>query len=192
MTFQTYRSKLLLVFFSWSSLTLDQLQVTWWKTISQKLFGFSDKFGFLSSVSLCLCLLIWFEMGKRSFIFFTCSFKMLNFPFLYFFFFTNSGILLFWSVSHKLTVWSLGSCLDLTFPGHVLYDWFSLTTTAVCHFLYSHHFPSVSAFFFFFLISRSLSVLADSMTEVKSLTLLIGLWISWFSVLSFTLFCQNS
>lgn len=179
MTFQTYRSKLLLVFFSWSSSTLDRLLVTWWKTISQKLFGFSDKFGFLSSVSLCLFIdLIW--DGKEVFIFFTCSFV----------FFSSLQILLFWSVSHKLTVWSLSSCLDLIFPGHVLYDWLSLTPTAVCHFLYSHHFPSVSAFFF--LISRSLSVLADSMTEVRSLTLLIGLWISWFSVLSFTLFCQNS
>lgn len=178
MTFQTYRSKLLLVFFSWSSSTLDRLLVTWWKTISQKLFGFSDKFGFLSSVSLFVYRfdLRW-ERGLYFLHLLICIFSSLQ-------------ILLFWSVSHKLTVWSLSSCLDLIFPGHVLYHWLSLTPTAVCHFLYSHHFPSVSAFFF--LISRSLSVLADSMTEVRSLTLLIGLWISWFSVLSFTLFCQNS
>lgn len=147
MTFQTYRSKLLLVFFSWNSSTLDQLLVTWWKTISQKLFGFSDKFGFLSSVSLCLFIdLLW--DGKEVFIFFTCSFKMLNFPVLYFFIFTNSGILLFWSVSHKLTVWSLGSCLDLTFPGHVLYDWLSLTYCCLSFSLLSPFFFCISFFFY--------------------------------------------
>lgn len=135
------------LFFSWNSSTLDQLLVTWWKTISQKLFGFSDKFGFLSSVSLYLFIdLIW--DGKEVFIFFTCSFKMLNFPVLYFFFFTNSGILLFWSVSHKLTVWSLGSCLDLTFPGHVLYDWLSLTYCCLSFSLLSPFFFCISFFFF--------------------------------------------